>query len=373
MAVDDRLRAARSCRTSTGCTAGGRTGPPRTRAARRGEEVGPGEPRREPGPRSGVEVRRATTVASSDGSAARISATSVRAVDRLVAVAVAVDGEQDARLDLGEPIDHGAHPELRRARRPDRTEAGGREQRDDRLGDVRAGRRRPDRRGGRRGAAGRPDSARRRRAARPRSASTGAARLRAPDDDDVVVAPAGQAQGVLRVVEVARRGTRSRPASSDRPDRRSGGSCVDDLEVVPHRSPEGARLSRRTSARASVVGLEPEAARRVEPGQVAAHPRALADVGGWRPEDVGSGRRALARSCSHPGTVSQRGDPPRCARIAATASAWSRVRHGDRGTGRVAAAFLAEVGAGVAQVHHAGRERSVGPPRPGRQRRLRSG
>jgi hypothetical protein len=35
------------------------------------------------------------------------------AVERLAAVPVAVDGEQDDRLDLGEPIDDRSRPEVR--------------------------------------------------------------------------------------------------------------------------------------------------------------------------------------------------------------------------------------------------------------------
>ena len=59
------------------------------------------------------------------------------AVDVLVAVAVAGDREQDLRLELAEPVEHAARPELGRAGRPDRAEAGGREERDERLRDVR--------------------------------------------------------------------------------------------------------------------------------------------------------------------------------------------------------------------------------------------
>ena len=59
------------------------------------------------------------------------------AVDELVAVAVAGDGQQHLRLELAEPVEHAAHAELRRARRPDRAEAGAREEGDERLRDVR--------------------------------------------------------------------------------------------------------------------------------------------------------------------------------------------------------------------------------------------
>ena len=59
------------------------------------------------------------------------------AIDGLVAVDVAGDGDQHRRLDLGEAVDHAARPELRRARGPHRAEARGGEVRDHRLGDVR--------------------------------------------------------------------------------------------------------------------------------------------------------------------------------------------------------------------------------------------
>ena len=61
----------------------------------------------------------------------------VAAVDRAVAVAVAGDGEQDRRLELREAVDHAARAELGRAAGPDRAQARGRGERDDRLGDVR--------------------------------------------------------------------------------------------------------------------------------------------------------------------------------------------------------------------------------------------
>ena len=61
----------------------------------------------------------------------------VLAADRLCAVAVAVDRQQHRGLDLAPPVDDAARAELGGARRPDRPQAGGGEEGDDRLGDVR--------------------------------------------------------------------------------------------------------------------------------------------------------------------------------------------------------------------------------------------
>jgi hypothetical protein len=60
-----------------------------------------------------------------------------RAVEVASTVAVAVDDEEDLRVELAEAIDDCARAEVRRAARPDRAEARCREQRDDGLGDVR--------------------------------------------------------------------------------------------------------------------------------------------------------------------------------------------------------------------------------------------
>ena len=59
------------------------------------------------------------------------------AVDRLVAVDVAADGEQHGGLDLGEAVDDAARAELGRARGPHRPEARRGEVGDHGLGDVR--------------------------------------------------------------------------------------------------------------------------------------------------------------------------------------------------------------------------------------------
>ena len=59
------------------------------------------------------------------------------AVDRALAVAVAGHGQHHLGLDDPESGGDTARPELGRARRPDRSEARGRQARDERLGDVR--------------------------------------------------------------------------------------------------------------------------------------------------------------------------------------------------------------------------------------------
>jgi hypothetical protein len=61
----------------------------------------------------------------------------VAAIDCRGPVSVPVDREQDLRLDLAEPIHDRTDAELGRARRPDGAEARRREERDDRLRDVR--------------------------------------------------------------------------------------------------------------------------------------------------------------------------------------------------------------------------------------------
>ncbi len=61
----------------------------------------------------------------------------VTPIDVVAAVAVAVDGDEHGGLDLGEAVDHRAHPELRRTARPDRANRRGGEEGDECLRDVR--------------------------------------------------------------------------------------------------------------------------------------------------------------------------------------------------------------------------------------------
>ena len=56
---------------------------------------------------------------------------------RLAAVRVAVDGEEDLGLDLGEAVDDRAGAEVGRAGRPDRADRRGGEEADERFGAVR--------------------------------------------------------------------------------------------------------------------------------------------------------------------------------------------------------------------------------------------
>ncbi len=205
-------------------------------------------------------------------------------VDLFVAVPVAVDREQHRGLDLGEPVDDGPRPELGRAGRPGSPERCRRQEADHGLGDVRhvrgdavtaphalahQARTTPcdgvaQRRGGQLG---------------------GFTRLRSRDDHDVVRGSVGHRQGVLGVVH---QGV-GEPAGAGHSRIGEGGAgrpLRADAEVVPDRLPERARLIHRPAPRV-VVGLERQAPVGGQPGEIAAHARALARVGGWRPEDLG--------------------------------------------------------------------------------------
>ena len=60
----------------------------------------------------------------------------VLAVMRGAAIGDAVAGDQHLRLDLPEAVEHGGRPHVGRTDAPDRADAGARQERDDRLGDV---------------------------------------------------------------------------------------------------------------------------------------------------------------------------------------------------------------------------------------------
>ena len=78
-----------------------------------------------------------TTTCLTTGSARATSAAFAQAIEPLAAVRVAVDGEQDRRRDLAEPIEDALHAEIRRTRRPDGADRRSAERRNDRLGRVR--------------------------------------------------------------------------------------------------------------------------------------------------------------------------------------------------------------------------------------------
>ena len=136
VAVDDRLRERRSCPTRRARRAGGRTARARTRAAPRRPGARPTTQRRGARRRRRPHRGRGRRTPGSAGPS-RIGGHLLAAVDELVAPAVAGDGEQQLRLELAEPVEHAADAELRRAGRPDRAEARGREEGDERLRDVR--------------------------------------------------------------------------------------------------------------------------------------------------------------------------------------------------------------------------------------------
>ena len=138
-----------------------------------------------------------------------------------VAPAVAGDREQDLRLELTEPVEDAARPELGRARCPDRAEARGGEEGDERLGDVRQVRDDP---------VAAADAEPLEAGTRPRHLVAqvaegqleGLTRLRAREDRDrvdVLVAP----QRVLRVVQLRAREPHARPGIASEASTRSYG------------------------------------------------------------------------------------------------------------------------------------------------------
>ena len=143
-----------------------------------------------------------------------------RAVDVAVAVPVPVDGEQHPRLDLGQPVDDGPDAELRRARRPDGAQRRGREQRDDRLGDVGQERGHPIATPDAEGGEPRP-AARDAVAQLVRREAPSAARLRHADDDLVRRRRARAGPARARRSSERRRGTSWRRACG-RPRGRAG-------------------------------------------------------------------------------------------------------------------------------------------------------
>ena len=161
----------------------------------------------------------------------------------LAVVGVAVAADEHLRLDLGEPVDHAARAEIRRAGRPDRAQAGRGEEADDRLGDVRQQGRDPV-------AAADAEPAQAARDARhllgelPVGQAPGPASFGIKDDRGTVgIGP----RGPQRVTGVVQCGTGEPPdvwhdlAGQDRPV----APVAEHVEVVPDRRPEGGGIRHR--------------------------------------------------------------------------------------------------------------------------------
>jgi hypothetical protein len=195
-----------------------------------GHEVGPG---RGPVDRGGalVEVGQPDDGAhAGQASADRLDLRS--SVDRLGAVLVAVDGQQERGLDLLPPVDDALHPELRSTRAEDGAEAGGGQHEHQGLGDVRGV-------GGHAvaGTDGRAHEA----GPRPGHLVTQlgggdaqlVARLRPGDHDDVVVGAPGHAEHRLGVVQAqAWEPHRTRHAGVSQG--RGGVAVSGDVQELPH-------------------------------------------------------------------------------------------------------------------------------------------
>ncbi len=185
------------------------------------------------------------------------------AVDRAVAVAVAADGEEHRRLELRQPVDDAARPELGCAARPDRTEARRRGECHERLRDVRQVRRDP---------VARPDAEADQAGTRPRD-------LRPELREGQVDRPAGLRAGddcrQLAVVLFTKQvlgEVQPRPGEPARARHRLGRedgavrSVRLHLEELPDRRPERGQIRDRPALQLVVVG-EGEAALVLEPGR----------------------------------------------------------------------------------------------------------
>jgi hypothetical protein len=204
------------------------------------------------------------------------------AVDQLLAVAVTGDGEEHFRLELPEPVEDAADAELGRTRRPDRAEARGREERDERLRDVRQVRDDP--------VTGTD--------AETLEAHAGAsdllpkiaerqlhrlARLRVRDDRDGVDVLV-TAEHVLRVVQPCTREP-LRAGHLARAEHPLVRGVRADLVEVPDRGPEGLEVGDRPAPELLVAG-EVESALAAQPLEIAPELEALACVCRRLPQDV---------------------------------------------------------------------------------------
>ena len=196
----------------------------------------------------------------------------LRAIEVTPAVAVTVDREEDLRLELAEAVDNGARAKVGRAARPDRAEAGRREERNDRFGDVRH--------------VGDDAVAACRRQARTSPARTAAtcfassayvtvvvvlepACLGACDERGMIVAPG---ERVLRVIQLGAREPRRTGHRVAREDALVA-SARSDLEEVPDRGPEGVEVGHRPAPEV-LIGAEAQTALACEPLHVARDVRA---------------------------------------------------------------------------------------------------
>ena len=155
----------------------------------------------------------------------------------LAAVPVTVAGDEHLRLDLGEPVDHAARAEIRRARGPDRAQARRGEQADDRLRHVRQQRRHP---------VATADTQRAQATGHPRHLGGELRVAEAPGPASFGIKDYGRTVGIgprgpQRVTGVVQRGAVEPPdvghdlAGQGRPP---GAPVAEHLEVVPDRRPE---------------------------------------------------------------------------------------------------------------------------------------
>ena len=264
MAVHDRLRQPRRARAVEHPERMIRRHAARTRAARpRRWRRSSSQPSASPSP---AERRIRVEVAEHDRVLDRRQRreqllTTAEPVEVLAAVAVAVDGEQHLRLDLGEAVDHAPGAEVRRAARPDRADRRAGEERGDRLGNVRQVRDH---------AVARPDAERAQAAARaapppprssPRVSSRRAAAARTHAESRRHRRRRGRSTCSAKLSRAP--GNHSAPGIAREPSTRSYGADAIDVEALPDRRPEPLEVGRRPLPQARVVRqLEPTRAAR---------------------------------------------------------------------------------------------------------------
>ncbi len=205
------------------------------------------------------------------------------AIEVLSAVPVAVDRQQHRRLDLREPVDHAARPELGRGRGPGGADRRAREERGDGLGDVREVRGHPV--AGTHPQLSQPAGDRRRVGAQlaPRPLLK-LAQLRGVPNRDVVVGRV--AEDVLGVAEPRAGvplGARHRAA----PEHPGSQRVEADAEELDQRGPEALDVVDRPPPQLGVVA-EAEPVRLLEPAAVARQRRPVDLRVGRRPQELGA-------------------------------------------------------------------------------------